>query len=226
VLAAFNLIPGLPLDGGNVLKAIIWKLTGNPNKGVIFASRVGQAFGWLAVAIGALAILGISPVGSFWTLLIGFFLLQNAGMSAQSARFQETLSGYTAADVVIPNSPVVPETLTLREFANDFVIGQRQWAKFLVTDSESHLVGTLTVSDLKQVPTSQWTERQVRELTTVPEAMPTVSASQSLVEVIQTLEQQRSPQLTVLGEGGAVLGLLEKGSIQAFLQKQAQLKAA
>ena len=82
-LGLFNLIPGLPLDGGNILKAIVWQVTGNPNKGVLFASRFGQFFGWLAIVIGALSILGISQFGSFWTLLIGIFLLQNAGFSAQ-----------------------------------------------------------------------------------------------------------------------------------------------
>jgi len=52
-LGLFNLIPGLPLDGGNILKAIVWQVTGNPNKGVLFASRFGQFFGWLAIVIGA-----------------------------------------------------------------------------------------------------------------------------------------------------------------------------
>jgi len=78
VLALFNMIPGLPLDGGNVLKAIVWKITGNPNKGIIIAGRVGQFFGYLAVGFGILGILNILPFGSFWTLLIGWFLLQNA----------------------------------------------------------------------------------------------------------------------------------------------------
>ncbi|NEQ34497.1 MAG: site-2 protease family protein, partial [Leptolyngbya sp. SIO4C5] len=78
VLALFNLIPGLPLDGGNVLKALVWKITGNPYKGVGFASRVGQFFGWTAIVIGVLSVLGVTQFGSVWTILIGFFLLQNA----------------------------------------------------------------------------------------------------------------------------------------------------
>jgi Zn-dependent protease len=73
ILGLFNLIPGLPLDGGNILKALVWKITGNSNKGIIFASRVGQVFGWSAVAISALAILGISPVRNCWTFIINCF---------------------------------------------------------------------------------------------------------------------------------------------------------
>jgi Zn-dependent protease len=96
-LGVFNLLPGLPLDGGNVVKAIVWRITGDPNKGLAFASRAGQALGWLAIATGAAAIAGISPIGNVWTLLIGWFLLSNANRSAQSATVQQRLEGLTAA---------------------------------------------------------------------------------------------------------------------------------
>ncbi|MGK7946781.1 MAG: site-2 protease family protein [Microcystaceae cyanobacterium] len=226
VLGLFNLIPGLPLDGGNILKSIVWQVTGNPNKGVIFASRVGQIFGWIAIVLGGLSVLGLSQIGSFWTLLIGVFLLQNAGISAQSAKFQETLKDYTAKDAIIPNSPVVIGSLTLRQFVNDYVIGQRDWKKFLVTDEEGRLVGTLKVDDLKSVPTSQWNEVFINQLVLVENNLKTVQATQPLVEVIKLLEEEKIPQLTVLADNGNVLGLLEKTSVIQFLQQQLQSKVA
>jgi Zn-dependent protease/CBS domain-containing protein len=226
ILGLFNLIPGLPLDGGNVLKAIVWQITGNPNKGIIFASRVGQFFGWLAIILGGLSILGVSQFGSFWTLLIGLFLLQNAGFSAQSAKVQETLSQYTAQDVVIANSPIVFAELTLRDFANDYVIGKDKWRKFLVTNEAGQLLGEIAVDDLKKVPTSKWTEVRVSELIQPIEAMEMIPADRSLLEVVKLLEQKNLQQLTVVGENGVVVGLLEKTSIVNFLQQQAQAKAA
>jgi Zn-dependent protease len=226
ILGLFNLIPGLPLDGGNILKSIVWKVTGNPNQGVIFASRVGQIFGWTAIILGGLSILGISQIGNFWTLLIGIFLLQNAGMSAQSAKFQETLKDYTAEDVMIPNSPVVTGTLTLRQFVNDYVIGQQEWQKFLVTDEAGQLLGTLKVNELKSIPTSQWNEVWVKDLVQVETDLKTVQANQPLIEVIKLLEEEKIPQLTVLGDKGNVLGLLEKTSVIQFLQQQVQNKTA
>jgi len=226
VLAIFNMIPGMPLDGGNVLKALVWKFTGNPNKGLLYASRVGQAFGWLAMTVGFLAVLGAIQYGSFWTLLIGWFLLQNAGRSAQSAQVQETLDGYTARDAAIPNSPLVSADLNLREFANNFVIGNRTWRKFLVTDAEGHLLGTIAVDSLRHIPTSDWPETPVRELLEPVDEATLVRADESLLEVMKRLGQSSSPQLAVVDDNNVAVGLLEKSSIAEFLAQQAQQSAA
>jgi Zn-dependent protease len=148
ILATFNMIPGLPLDGGNVLKAIVWKITGNRYRGIRWASRAGQLVGWGAITLGALSILGLSTGGSFWTLIIGWFLLQNAGQSAQSATLQEALSGLTAADAVLEDSPVIDAHSTLRELADKTIISTRnsKWQRFLVKDSSNQLVGTVPLS--------------------------------------------------------------------------------
>ncbi|MEL4895748.1 site-2 protease family protein [Crocosphaera sp. Alani8] len=226
VLGLFNLIPGLPLDGGNILKSLVWKITGNPNKGIIFASRVGQVFGWLAVAVGGLSILDITRFGSFWTLLIGLFLLQNAGNSAQSARVQETLNSYTAEDAVIPNSPIVSSNLTVREFVNDYVIGKNQWRKFLVINEEERLSGVLEVEGLKKIPTSQWTEVKIFEIMQSVNDLITIQANETLLEVVKLLDNDPLKQLTVVGENGEVIGLLEKNSIIQLLQKEKETQPA
>ncbi|MDJ0679804.1 MAG: site-2 protease family protein [Xenococcaceae cyanobacterium MO_167.B52] len=218
-LALFNMIPGLPLDGGNVLKSIVWKITGNPNKGIIFAGRVGQAFGWLAVGIGVLAVLGISPIGSFWTLLIGGFLLQNAGFAAQSATIQDKLDQYTAKDALIANSPIVPINLTLREFANDYVIGKQQWRKFLVVNEFQQLLGNIVTDDLKQIPTSQWTATTIATLVKPLEKLETVKSDQSLLEIVKLIETQKIKELVVVTEENLVLGIIDKPSILQLLQK-------
>ncbi len=222
VLALFNMIPGLPLDGGNVLKSIVWKITGNPNKGVIFAGRVGQVVGWLAITLGVLSILGISQIGSFWTLLIGVFLLRNAGFAAQSATVQDKLSQYTAGDAVIPDSPIVANHLTVREFVNDYVIGQERWKKFLVVDENERLVGAISTGDLKQIPTSQWNDIEIKELMKPVEEVNTIQANTSLLEVAKLIETQDIRELVVVSEDGKAIGLLEKGSIIDLMTKEQQ----
>ena len=222
VLALFNMIPGLPLDGGNVLKSIVWKITGNPNKGVIFAGRVGQVIGWLAITLGALSILGISQVGSFWTLLIGVFLLRNAGFAAQSAMVQDKLSQYTAGDAVIADSPIAADHLTVREFVNEYVIGQERWKKFLVVDDNQQLVGAISTGDLKQIPTSQWNEIGIKELMKPVEEANIIQANTSLLEVAKLIETQDVRELAVVSEDGKAIGLLEKASIINLMAKEQQ----
>ncbi|WP_052056014.1 site-2 protease family protein [Myxosarcina sp. GI1] len=225
ILALFNLIPGLPLDGGNVLKSIVWKITGNPNKGVIFAGRVGQVIGWIAIVIGGLSILGLSPIGgSFWTLLIGWFLLRNAGFAAQSATVQEKLDRYTAEDAVIPNSPVVVGSLTVREFVNDYVIGQTRWKKFLVTDEAGKLTGAILSEDLKQIPTSDWNQVRIEELAKPVAENKVIAADTSLLEVAKLIETKNIGELTVVREDATVVGLLEKASIVRLMEKEGQQK--
>jgi Zn-dependent protease len=226
ILAAFNLIPGLPLDGGNILKSAIWKITGNPYKGVVFASRVGQVVGWLGIIIGVLSILGISNIGSFWTILIGWFLLRNAGFSAQSATLQDKLMELKAEDAVIPNSPIISTDLTLREFANEYVIGKEEWRKFLVTDEEGQLLGAITVESLKNVSTSDWTSTRVKELMQPVDHSQIIESDRSLLDVVMLLEQENLTQLPVVRDNGVVVGLLGKASIISLLEKKAQAEPA
>jgi Zn-dependent protease/CBS domain-containing protein len=227
VLGLFNLIPGLPLDGGNVLKAIVWKITGKPYQGIAFASRVGQFFGWVGIGLGIASLLGLSNIGSIWTLLIGGFLLQNAQRSAQSATVQEKLSGLTAADAVDPNSPIIAADSSLREFVNNRIIGNEvPWDKFFVVDQAGQLIGEIAVDALKTIPTNDWWNVHVRDLMRSTEQLETVASDKPLLEVINLLEEKKLPALAVIRENGSLLGLLEKSSIIQLLQKQAEAKPA
>ena len=225
-LALFNLIPGLPLDGGNILKAAVWKVTGNPYKGVVFASRVGQIFGWIAIASGVLPLVLYGSSANFWNLLVGWFLLQNAGQSAQYATVQDKLAGLTAEDAVIPNSPIVSANISLRQFANDYVIGQTTWQKFLVTNEDGQLVGAIAVEDLKTASLELWPQIKVSEVMRSIEQSNTVKSDRSLLEVATLLEQQNITQLPVIRDNGVLVGLLLKTSIINLLQRQAQANPA
>ncbi|MEH1895939.1 MAG: site-2 protease family protein [Nostoc sp.] len=221
-LALFNLIPGLPLDGGNILKAIVWKITGNPYKGVTFASRVGQIFGWVAILSGIVPLLFFGSFGNFWNLLIGFFLLQNAGNAAQFARVQEKLTGLTAEDAVTIDSPIVSANLTLREFADERVISGQNWHRFLVTDDDGQLVGAIAIDNLRSVPTALWSETQVKEVMRPITQSTTVQSDQPLLEVMQLLEQQKLSVLPVIRKNGVLVGILEKTAIIQLLQSRTQ----
>jgi Zn-dependent protease/predicted transcriptional regulator len=219
-LCLFNLIPGLPLDGGNILKAIVWKITGNPNKGVVFASRVGQIFGWVAIASGLLPLLLVGSFANFWNVLIGFFLLQNAGNAAQVASLQERLTGLTAGDVVSSDSPIVTDNLTLREFADEQIVSGQNWQRFLVTNSDGQLVGTISVDNMRTYPRQLWSETQIKDVMGPIVESATVQADKPLLEVMQLIEQQKLSALAVIRNNGVLVGILEKPAILSLLQKR------
>ncbi len=224
-LAAFNLIPGLPLDGGNVLKAAVWKLTGNPHKGVLFASRVGQGIGWLGISIGLLPVFLNGSFPNIWTILIGWFLLQNAGALAFDAKLRDKLSQWTAADAITPDSPIVSEALSLRELANEYLIGHEAINRVFVTNSQGQWVGQLMVNQMREIPTSQWPLVTVKELVEPINELMTVDAEQSLLDVITLLEKEQISAIPVVREG-MILGLIEKASIRQLLQQKVQVRPA
>ena len=225
-LALFNLIPGLPLDGGNILKAIVWKITGNPYKGVTFASRVGQVFGWVAIASGLIPLLLSGSFANIWNLLIGFFLLQNAGNAAQFASLQEKLTGLTAEDAVTNDSPIVRANLSLREFADEQILNQQDWRRFLVTDDDGQLLGAISIDSLRTIPTQLWSETQVTEVMRPIQDSTIVRSGQPLLEAIQLLEQQKLSTLAVIRDNGVLVGILEKAAVINLLQKGVQTNPA
>ena len=228
ILATFNMIPGLPLDGGNVLKALVWKLSGNRYRGIRWASRSGQIIGWVAITTGILSVLGLSNFGSFWTLIIGWFILQNAGQAAQSATVQEALSDLTAVDAVLEHSPIINEGDTLRHLADTALMAgeQPRWRRFLVNDADNQLVGSIDLSDLQTIPSAQWSDYRVRDLLKPVSGALMVEADRPLLEVIQQLEQQGVQTLAVTHSNGTLVGLLEKAEIINLLRHRAESQLA
>ncbi len=225
-LGLFNLIPGLPLDGGNILKAAVWKITGNPYRGVKVASIVGQVFGYIAIASGLVPLVLYGSFDNFWNLLIGSFLLQNAGKSAQYARVQERLTGLTVADAITPNSPIIAQDLSLREFVDHRTLSGSNWLKFLVTDDGGHLVGELALDALKTVPAAQWSEIAVREQMQPVEPTTIITTDRPLLQAIEQLESKQVVTLSVTNGDGILVGLLEKASVINLLHRQPQASPA
>jgi Zn-dependent protease len=224
ILGIFNLIPGLPLDGGNVLKALVWKVTGDAYKGISVASWTGQAVGWLGIALGLLPLLlGGSP--QIWTAAVGWFLLQNARRYGQTARIQGTLNRLTAADAIAPDRPLVPLELSLREFVNDYVIGQPERDRYYAINTAGQLAGSFTYTDVKHIHTTDWPLTAVAQVVQAAEMPVTVRPEQSLLEVITLLEQRQLPVLAVVQGNGTLVGLLEKDTIRQFLQHRLQGQA-
>ena len=130
------------------------------------------------------------------------------------------MSQYTAEDAVIPDSPIVNQNLSIREFVNNYVIGKERWKKFLVVDDNQQLMGTIATEDLKQTPTSQWNDVFLQDLVKPVSPADTIPANTSLLEAAKLFETQKPPAFIVVNELGEVLGLLEKASIIDLMTKE------
>ncbi len=222
VLALFNLIPGLPLDGGQVLKAAVWKITGNRFQAVRWAARAGQTLGWLAIALGvAVDFFTGELVSGLWIVLLGWFGIRNASAYDRAITLQEALLQMVAADAMNHDFRVVEADQTLRQFADLYLL-ETAAPQVYFAASDGRYRGMVSVDDLRLVERSQWDQQTLHTILHPLTAIPTVAESSSLVEVINKLDQQL-PRITVLSPAGAVAGLIDRGDIVRALAAKLNL---
>jgi len=224
VLALFNLIPGLPLDGGQVLKAAVWKVTGNRFQAVHWAARAGQILGWLAIAGGvAVDFFTGELVSGLWIALLGWFGVRNANAYDRVTTLQEALLQLVAADAMNHDFRVVDADQTLRQFADLYLLETAAVPQIYFAASDGRYRGMVSVDDLRSCERSQWESQTLHSILHPLTAIPTVAESTTLVEVINKLETQQLPRITVLSPAGALAGLIDRGDIVRALAKKLNL---
>jgi len=215
VLALFNLIPGLPLDGGQVLKAAVWKVTGNRFQGVRWAARTGIAFGGLAIALGLGVglLLKTQLLGSMWIALIGWFVFRNASLYDRLTTQQEALLQLVASDAMTREFRVVDANQTLRAFADEYIVADMQTPMPYYASANGRYRGLVAIEDLHFVERSRWETQTLESIVRPLSEIATVEEKTSLVEVIKTLEARPLNRLTVLSPAGTVAGVIDRGDI-------------
>ncbi|HEV2121489.1 MAG TPA: site-2 protease family protein, partial [Chloroflexota bacterium] len=164
LLGAFNLVPGFPLDGGRVLRSIIWGATGSLRRATQVASYVGQGVGFLMLAWGAVRLLSGDTFGGLWTAMIGLFINNAAGSARQTQETLEQLKGIQVAEVMNIHPAIVGPETTLQELIYVYVLRHGKRAVLVVDDHL--LLGLVSVSDVKEVPQESWPTTTVSEVMT------------------------------------------------------------
>jgi CBS domain-containing protein len=224
VLALFNLIPGLPLDGGQVLKAAVWKVTGNRFQAVRWAARAGQIIGWSAIATGAaIEFFTGELVSGLWLVLLGWFGIRHASLYSRVSSVQEALLQLTAADAMSRDFRVVDADQTLRSFADLYLL-ETNHNQVYFAESDGRYRGMVLVDDLRQVERSQWETQTLQSIVRPLTEIPHVVESTPLVEVINQMETQQLPRLTVLSPAGAVAGIIDRGDIVRSLSPKLKIQ--
>jgi Zn-dependent protease len=228
-LTLFNLIPGLPLDGGQVLKAIVWKATGSQIQGIRWASRAGQTLGTVALIwgladfFGVTKQLGIPPIGGLWVALIGWFVTRNAAVYDRLTDVQEALLKIKSDDAMTREFRVVDAEMSLRQFADEHLISENR-APVYFASSNGRYRGMVDADALQTIERSQWESKTLFSILKPLQDVATVQESTPIVDVIQLLETGKLPRITVLSPAEAVSGVIDRGDIVRALAKKMNLQ--
>jgi Zn-dependent protease len=223
VLALFNLIPGLPLDGGQALKAIVWKVSGDRFTGIRWAAASGKLIGLLAIALGVFTFLLLGEFSATWLVLIGWFVFRNANAYDRVTQLQQTILKLTAADAMTREYKVVDANLTLSDFAKEYILSEVSQPMPYFAASEGRYRGLIQVSDLQAIERSEWEIKKLVDIAHPLSDIAAVEEKTSLVRVIQKLEKISDRRITVLSPAGAVAGVIDRGDIVRAIAKAENL---
>lgn len=222
-LGLFNLIPGLPLDGGQIVKAIVWKVTGDRFKGIYLASVSGQAIGTFGIILGIALVLLTGEAGGAWIGLVGWFILRNATAYRDWTNLQESLLSLTAAEVMTRDFRVVNARQTVAEFAAEYILAPNAGAIAYFAASEGRYRGEIRPGDLQTIERGEWGTKLLLDIARPLSTIAAVSEKTPLVDVVRELEKSGELRLTVLTPAGAVAGVIDRGDIVKAIAAKHQL---
>ncbi|HEU66011.1 MAG TPA: site-2 protease family protein [Chloroflexi bacterium] len=218
ILAAFNLLPGFPLDGGRVLRSIIWEKTGSLVRATNIAATVGRFMGWGFIAFGLFQILA-GNLGGLWLAFIGWFLSSAADASRREITAREQLSGVRVKEVMATSPTTIsPDTTVAELISNTF---RRQLSRAVPVCQNDQVMGIVTVTDVKELPREKWEETPVREIM-IREPLHSVSPEDDLNTALRIITKHDVNQVLVM-DGTRCAGLVTRADILNYLQLSQEL---
>jgi Zn-dependent protease/predicted transcriptional regulator len=221
-LAIFNLIPGYPLDGGRVLRAIIWWFTGDDTRAKRIASLVGQLVALAFIVFGILRFFGGAGFGGLWIAFIGWFLLEASRASYGQLALTESLRGLRARDVMSNDCPVVSGRDNLHTLVEEHLL--RTGNRCFVIEEQGRLAGLITAHEIKAIPRNRWPYTTIDEVMRPLDQLHTIRPEASAAEVLETMARDDLNQLPVIRDGH-LEGMISHTHILQVLQTRAELHA-
>ncbi|HLZ71815.1 MAG TPA: site-2 protease family protein [Dehalococcoidia bacterium] len=215
-LAAFNLLPGLPLDGGRMLRALLWGGRRTRLQATHTASIGGRIIAALLLGLGILRVLG-GDVGGLWVALIGWFLWEAAQTSYRRLLIESALGAVPVSALIDRGVPRLPPDLTMRRFVDEYVLGRQVQAVFVAPTEDADVLGLITLSDLRRVPAEQWSEVSLYRAMTPRDRLITATPSTAALTALETMAAHQVQQLPVF-QGRSALGLITLSTLARAIQ--------
>jgi Zn-dependent protease/predicted transcriptional regulator len=220
-LAAFNMIPGYPLDGGRVLRAVIWWGTRNADRSTRLASQIGQAVAFCVILLGLFQFFSEGGnFGGLWLAFIGWFLLDAARTSYIQVGLTAGLRGRRVADIMDRNCPTVEGLLSLQDFVDEYLL-HRGLRGYVVVRNDQ-VIGLITPHEVKGVARDLWRQTSVQSAMRPISQLRTVAPETPALKALEMMSREDINQLPVV-TNGRLEGIFSRAHVLRFLQAHAEL---
>lgn len=224
VLGAFNLVPGYPMDGGRVLRAILWRVHHDPLTATRQAAIVGRVIGYLMVAGGIYWALRSRDFGSgLWLALVGWFLATAAEATMQQAGVEKSLSGVRVRDAMDATPAAISPNESVADLVSERML-RGDDRSFLVRHEDGGLAGMVTLGDVRRLPRESWADRRVTDIMTRYGDLATIGPDAPLADALRLIQEREVGQLPVIGdEARQPLGLVTRRGILRLIEARMKL---
>lgn len=220
-LAAFNMIPGFPLDGGRVLRALLWWGMGNADRATRAAARAGQAVALAFIVMGLLRFFAGSGFGALWMAFVGWFLLDAATASLAERETMALIRGVRVGDVMSRDCLTVSGATSLQSFVDDYLL--RSGRRCFVVEEQGQMSGLITANEVRRVERELWTRTTVRDAMRPMSQLRVVSPQTPAADALEFMRREDVNQLPVVSDG-KLMGIFSRSELLQLLQARAELR--
>lgn len=221
LLAAFNTVPAFPLDGGRVLRSVLWGIKGNLRWATRVSSFIGSGFGVLLIVLGVLNFFGGNFIGGMWWFLIGMFLYSAAKMSYQQLLTRRALEGESVRRFMKTDPVTVTPDMTLDKLVEDYVYVFHHKMYPVVSDSD-RVEGCVTTRQIKEVPREEWNQKRVRDVQVKCSEENTISPDADAIKALSMMNKNGESRL-IVKEGDRLAGVVALKDMLKFLSLRVEL---
>ena len=221
MLGIFNLVPGFPLDGGRVLRAIAWWITGDANRATMIAARLGQVVAFGFIMVGIFRFFGGAGIGGLWIAFIGWFLLSASRESYAQVAISDTLRGVKVRDVMRREYPTVDCRTNLQILVDEYFL--RTGRRCLFVTQDERVVGLITPHEVREIERNRWPYTTVDEVMKPLNQLHTITPESSILKALETMGPDNLNQLPVV-QDNAFEGIISRAHILQLLKTRSELR--
>jgi len=221
VLAVFNMIPGFPLDGGRVLRAIVWAINKNSDRSTRIAARVGQFVAFLFILDGIWQFFSGAVFGGLWIAFIGWFLMDAAKASYADVEITTALRGIRVSEVMSRDCSIVSSRMRVQEFVNSHLL--RTGERCFAVEEQGLFVGLITSRDVGSIPRDTWDKTTVREAMRPLQELHIITPETPVLDALKLMTSKDVNQLPVVANG-TLQGVVSRSQLLQLLQVRSQLQ--